>query len=169
MLNQRDYNPKSYNVHKSKRDEGAYVRDSDDNNDEDEVKNDRYRSRKSYERPRQREYYSREKPERDENVDRTNYNSKYNFKYDKERSFENNYDEDNNIQKRSHEVLSNNYYNNTYGDDNPNRYNSRMNEMDRKNYINSSVDNRLDEFDDRNRFNYKVNFKEFFYFKMINF
>ena len=38
------------------------------------------------------------------------------------------------------------------------RYNNRFNDIDRKNYINSSVD-RLEDFEDtRNRFNYKVTF-----------
>lgn len=156
MVNQRDYNPKTYNTIKNRREEVAYNKDSDDNHEEDEGKNERNRTRKSYERPRHKDYYMRERPERDENNERTNYNAKYNFKYDKERSLENNYEEENNIQKRSHEILSNNYYNNTYGDENPNRYNTRLNDIEKKNYINLSNDNRTDEFEERNRFNYKV-------------
>jgi hypothetical protein len=126
----------------------------------------RFKSRKQYEKPKyNKEYNSRERPERDENNERRDFNNpKYNYKYEKERSIENNYsgeDNDNNanIPSRSREILNNNnnnHYNNTYGDENPSRYNSRMNDNERKNYINASVD-RLENFEDsRNRFNYKV-------------
>lgn len=65
-------------------------------------------------------------------------------------------DENNLIQRRSREVLSNNYYNNTYGDENPaSRYN-KVNDFERKGFLNSSVE-RQDEFEEsKNRFNYKV-------------
>lgn len=177
-MNQRGY-PKPSNPSKNKRTiETVYNRDSDDNEEENIPRNEnnnKYRSRKQFEKPRyNKEYYSRERPERDENNDRRDFNNpKYNFKYDKERSIENNYEEDNNsvnnnnnsnnIQRRSNEILSSNYYNNTYGDELHNRYNSRLNDGERKNYVNSSID-KLDDFEDsRNRFNYKVCFYLNFY------
>lgn len=174
MVNQRGHPKPSDQSSKWKRTlESSYNRESDDNEDDFTRNENRYRSRKQFDKPRYyKDNYSRERPERDENNERRDFNKpNYNFKYDKEGSIEKEEDNSkinhNNIQRRSNEILQNNiYYNNTYGDEIPNRYNGRLNEVDRKNYINSGID-RLDDFDDsRNRFNYKVilSFDFFIYF-----